>query len=65
MARKTVIVEEETGEAQRGLRKGRGTTNGMFATKKLKGQEDMTTEFIDLGNGYGFTSREMAMASLT
>jgi len=67
MARKTAVVEGEIGEVQHRFRKGRGTTNGMFAMKlkKQKGQEDMTTEFIDLENGYCSIPREIAMASLT
>ena len=48
-----VVAVGEIGEEQQVFRKGRGTTDGMFAVrllveKKLEGQEDMTIGFIDL-----------------
>ena len=62
-------VEQELGEEQQGFRKGRGTTNGMFALrqmveKRLEMQWRMAVGFVDLDKAYDTVPREMVIASV-
>ena len=57
-------VEQELGEEQQGFRKGRGTTDGMFALgqlveKRLEMQGRMTVRFVDLEKTYDTVPREI------
>ena len=61
-------VEQELGEEQQGLRKGRGTTDGMFALrqmvqKRLEMHGRMAVGFVDLEKVYDTVPREMMMAT--
>ena len=63
------IVECEMGEEQEGLRRRRGTGDGMFTLrqlmeKRLDGQENMVLVFIDLEKAYDTVPTEMDMESL-
>ena len=60
-------VEHKLGEEQLGLRKGRWTTDGMFALrqlveKRLEMQGHMA--FVDLEKTFATVPRKMAMATL-
>ena len=62
-------VEQELGEEQQGSRKGRGTTDGMFALrqmveKRLEMQGRMAVGFVDLEKAYDTVPREMVMATV-
>ena len=62
-------VEEELGEEQLGFRKGRGTTDGMFALRQLvekilEIQGRMAVGFVDLEKAYDTVPREMVMATV-
>ena len=62
-------VEQELGEEQQGFRKGRGTTDGMFALrqmveKRLEMQGRMAVGFVDLEKAYDTVPREMVMATV-
>ena len=57
------------GEEQQAFRKGRGTTDGMFALRQLveKGLEmlgRMAVGFVDLEKAYDTGPREMVMATV-
>ena len=61
-------VEQELGEEQQGFRKGRGTTDGMFALrqlveKRLEMQGKMAVGFVDLEKAYDIVPREMVTAT--
>ena len=61
-------IEQELGEEQQGFRKGRGTTDGMFALrqmveKRLEMQERMAVGFVNLKKAYDTVPREMVMAT--
>ena len=60
-------VEQELGEEQQGFRKGRGTTDRMFALrqlveKRLEMQGRMAIGFVDLEKAYDTVPREMVKA---
>ena len=62
-------VEHKLGEEQLGFRKGRGTTDGMFALrqlveKRLEKQGHMALAFVDLEKAFDTVPRKMAMATL-
>ena len=62
-------LEHEFGEEQQGFRKGRGTTDGMFALrqlaeKRLELQGRMAVGFVDLEKAYDIVPREMVMATV-
>ena len=62
-------VEHKLGEEQLGFRKGRGTTDGMFALrqlveKRLEMQGHMALAFVDLEQAFDTVPRKMAMAAL-
>ena len=62
-------VEQELGEGQQGFRKGRGTTDGMFALrqlveKMLEMQGRMTVGFVELEKAYDTVTREMVTATV-
>ena len=62
-------VEHKLGEKQLGFRKGRGTTDGMFALRKLvekrlEMQGHMALAFEDLEKAFDTVPRKMAMATL-
>ena len=62
-------VEQELGEEQQGFRKGRGTTDGMFALRqmveeKLEMQGRMAVGFVGLKKAYDTVPREMVVATL-
>ena len=62
-------VEQELGEEQQGFRKGRGTTDGMFALKqliekRLEMQGRMAVGFVDMEKVYDTVPREMVMATV-
>ena len=64
-------VEQELGEEQQGFRKGRGTTDGMFALrqiveKRLELQGRMAVGFVDLEKAFDTVPRprEMVMATV-
>ena len=61
-------VEQQLGEEQQGFRKGRGTTDGMFALrqmveKRLESQGRMAVGFVDLEKANDIIPREMVMAT--
>ena len=61
-------VDKELGEEQQGFRKGRGTTDGMFALrqmveKRLEMQGRTAVGFVDLEKAYDTVPREMVMAT--
>ena len=61
--------KQELGEEQQGFRKGRGTTDGMFALrqmveKRLGMQGRMAVGFVDLEKAYNTGPREMVMAAV-
>ena len=63
-------VEQELGEEQQGFRKGRGTTDGMFALrqmveKRLEMQGRMAVGFVDLEKGYDTVPSEMVMSTVS
>ena len=56
-------------EQEQGFRKGRGTTDGMFALrqmveKRLEMQGRMAVGFVDLEKAYDTVPREMVMATV-
>ena len=62
-------VEQELGEEQQGFRKGRGTTDGMFALrqmveKRLEMQGRMAVGFVDLEKAYDTVPREMVITTV-
>ena len=62
-------VEQELGEEQQGFRKGRGTTDGMFALrqmveKRMEMQGRMAVGFVDLEKAYDTVPRETVMATV-
>ena len=62
-------VEQELGEEQQGFRKGRGTTDRMFALrqlveKRLAMQGRMAVGFVDLEKAYDTFLREIVMATV-
>ena len=62
-------VEQELGEEEQGFRKGRGTTDGMFAlrqlaVKRLEMQGRMAVGFVDLEKAYDTVPREMVTATV-
>ena len=62
-------VEHKLREEQLGFRKGRGTTDGMFALrqlveKRLEMQGHMAFAFVDLEKAFDTVPRKMAMATL-
>ena len=62
-------VEHELGEEQLGLRKGRGTTDGMFSLRqlvetRLERQGHMALAFVDLEKAFDTVPRKMAIATL-
>ena len=62
-------VQQELGEEQQGFRKGRGTTDGMFALKQMveKRMEmlgRMAVGFVNLQKAYDTVPREMVMATV-
>ena len=62
-------VEHKLGEEQLSFRKGRGTTDGMFALrqlveKRLEMQGHMALAFVDLEKAFDTVPRTMAMATL-
>ena len=61
-------VEQELGEEQQGFRKGRGTTDGMFALrqmveKRMEMQRRIAVGFVDLEKAYDTVPRDMVMAT--
>ena len=62
-------VEQELDEGQQGFRKGRGTTDGMFALrqlveKMLEMQGRMAVGFVELEKAYDTVTREMVAATV-
>ena len=62
-------VEQELGEGQQGIRKGRGTTVGMFALrqlveKMLEMQGRMAVGFVELEKAYDTVTTEMVTATV-
>ena len=62
-------VEHKLGEEQLGFRKGRGTTDGVFALrqlveKRLEMQGHMALVFVDLEKAFDTVPRKMAMSTL-
>ena len=62
-------VVQAFGEEQQGFRKGRWTTDGMFALrqlveKRLEMQERMAVGFVDLEKAYDTVPREMVTATV-
>ena len=62
-------VEHEFGEEQQGFKKGRGTTNGIFALrqladKRLEIQGRMAVGFVNLEKAYDTVPREMVTATM-
>ena len=62
-------VEQELGEEKQRFRKGRGTTDGMFALrqmveKRMDMQGRMAVGFVDLEKAYDTVLREMVMATV-
>ena len=62
-------VEQELGEEQQGFRKGRGTTDGMFALrqmveKRLEMQGRMAVGFVNLEKAFDTVPREIVMATM-
>ena len=62
-------VDQELGVEQQGVRKGRGTTGGMFALrqmvdKRLKMQGRMAVGLLDLENTYDTIPIEMVTATV-
>ena len=62
-------VEQGLGEEQQRFRKGRGTTDGMFALrqmveKRLEMQGRMAVGFVDMEKAYDTVPKEMVMATV-
>ena len=62
-------VEHKSGEEQLGFRKGRGTTDGMFALrqlveKRMEMQGHMVLAFVDIEKAFDTVPRKMAMVTL-
>ena len=62
-------VEGDFGEEQQWLRKGRGTSDGMYVLgqmveKRLEVQGSMALGFVDLEKAFDTVPREMVMATL-
>ena len=60
-------IEQELGEGKQGFRKGRGTTDGMFALrqlveKRLEMQERMAVELVE--KAYDTVPREVVIATV-